>query len=267
MKKPISLIIICLMLMMLGASGCESNSALKPVIPATSGDQVLLVAAASSLTDVLSEIKSQYAVVHPDVELVFTFASSGSLQTQIEEGSPVDVFISASQKQIDVLDTKNLILTGSIKNILTNELVLIIPGNHKTMIDHFSDLTSSDIFKVACGDPASVPAGLYAQQVFESLGISEDLSEKLILATDVRQVLAWVETGDVDAGLVYASDAMSSNDVRVVCNAPADSHRPIVYPAAIIRSSIHLDAARDWMDFLSSETAVATFTRFGFKVS
>lgn len=224
----------------------------------------LVVAAAASLQDCLVDIARHYATVDPSVRLVFNFASSGTLQAQIEEGAPVDVFISAAPHQVQVLNDSGLILSDSIQTIAGNSLVLIIPAKSNLEIQAIADLSDMDVTRLAIGDPASVPAGNYAQQVLGYFGLEESLGDRLVLGSDVRQVLAWVQAGEVDAGFVYASDAAITDQIRMVAMAPADSHTAIVYPAAIIQTSSQETAARQWLEFLCSEPARLIFAQYGF---
>lgn len=224
----------------------------------------LVVAAAASLQDCLVDVAKYYKTVDPSVKLVFNFASSGTLQAQVEEGAPVDVFISAALNQIQALDAEGFLLNNSIQTVAGNALVLIVPATSTPDIKSIADLSDRNVTRLAIGDPASVPAGKYAQQILEYFSLAEALNGRLILGSDVRQVLAWVQAGEVDAGFVYASDAAMTDQVRIVDQAPTDSHPAIVYPAAIIRTSSQETAARQWIDFLTSEPARQIFTRYGF---
>ena len=162
----------------------------------------------------------------------------------------MDVFLSAAPKQMDALETKGLLLEGTRKDLLRNEVVLIVPKDSTLGISSFQDLTRANVKQVALGEPVTVPAGQYAKEVLTSLGIYDAVNSKAILAKDVRQVLTYVETGNVDAGIVYATDAMSSTKVKVVATAPAKSHAPVIYPVAVIKASKNPAAARAFLDFL-----------------
>jgi molybdate transport system substrate-binding protein len=222
------------------------------------------VSAAASLKDALTAIKESFARAHSDVELMFNFGASGTLQVQIEQGAPADVFISAAPQQMDALAAKGLILADTRADLLRNELVLIVPADSKS-VTGFSDLGKQDVRVVAVGDPRSVPAGAYAQQVLAALGLADAVKTKTVLGTDVRQVLADVETASADAGLVYATDAAISTRVRVVADAPANSHMPIVYPVAVLKGSTHPDAARILIQYLHGAEARAIFQKYGFR--
>lgn len=224
----------------------------------------LTIAAAASLTDVTAEIIEAYKAFAPNVTLTFTYGASGALQTQIEEGAPVDIFMSAAQKQMDALEEGALLLDGSRTNLLENKVALIVPEGSMLGITRFDDLAKDTVKIVAIGDPASVPAGQYAQEVLTTLGIKDTVEAKANLGTDVRQVLTWVETGEVDAGIVYATDAATSDKVTVVCEAPADSVKKIIYPVAILKASTNAEAAQAFIDFLRTDECVALFEEYGF---
>lgn len=227
----------------------------------------LTVSAAISLKDALDEAKQIYAAENPNVAIAANYGASGTLQLQIEQGAPVDVFLSAAPKQMDALDAKGLLLAGTRKNLLRNEVVLIVPKDYSAGISSFQDLTRADVKQIALGEPVTVPAGQYAKEVLTSLGIYDAVNSKAILAKDVRQVLTYVETGNVDAGIVYATDAMSSAKVKVVATAPAKSHSPVIYPAAVIKASKNPAAARAFLDFLAGPRGRAVFQKYGFTLA
>jgi molybdate transport system substrate-binding protein len=227
----------------------------------------LTVSAAISLKDALDETKQLYTTANPSVSIATNYGASGTLQLQIEQGAPVDVFLSAAPKQMDALESKGLLLEGTRKDLLRNEVVLIVPKDSTLGITGFRDLLKPEVKKVALGEPVSVPAGKYAQDVLTSLGIYDQVNAKAVLAKDVRQVLTYVETGDVDAGIVYKTDALSSAKVKVVVQAPADSHAPVIYPVAVIKASKNAEAAKAFEDFLSGPQARAVFEKYGFGVT
>lgn len=232
--------------------------------PKTEAEQVsLTISAAASLQDALNELKTIYAEQHPDVAITYNFAASGTLQKQIEEGAPADLFISAGKKQMDALAEKGLIVDASRKDLLGNELVLI--AKNDSTLTEFDGLTDPGVAKISIGTPESVPAGKYAQEALTSLELWDKLQPKLVLAKDVRQVLTYVETGNVDAGLVYRSDALMGKEIKVVAAAPAESHKPIVYPMAVINSTKHQPETEAFAAFLSGDEAARVFTEYGFK--
>lgn len=223
----------------------------------------IIVGAAASLTDAMNELVSLYQKAKPEVTVTPSYGSSGAIQKQIEQGAPVDVFIAAAAKQMDALESKGLLLAGTRKDLLANSLVLVTPLSGKAL-SSFKDLGSDAVKQVALGEPSSVPAGQYAAEVLAGLGILDAVQTKAVYAKDVRQVLAYVASGEVDAGVVYATDALSSKDVKVSATAPAGSHKPIVYPAAVIASSSKQSGAKDFIAWLSGPEASAVFVKFGF---
>jgi molybdate transport system substrate-binding protein len=226
----------------------------------------LTVSVAASLQDATEAIKLLYEQQSPEINIVYNLGSSGSLQYQIEQGAPVDIFISAAPKQMNVLEKKGLLLENTWKNLLKNQIVLITPKADNN-IASFQDLTKNNVQKIAIGNPESVPAGQYAKEVLESFNLSDKLTSKFVFAKDVRQVLFYVETGNVDGGLIYATDAKISERVKVVATAPENSHSPIIYPVAVIRNSQHPEEAKAFIHFLLSKTAQEVFKQYGFTKS
>lgn len=226
----------------------------------------LNVSAAASMTDALAAVNDLYVQENSNVTILENFASSGTLQTQIENGAPADVFISAASKQMNALEEKGLILTDTRKDLLNNKVVLIVPKKSTLTLTDFSDLLNDDVKQIALGDPEFVPAGTYGKQALDLLGIYEQVEPKLILGSDVRQVLNYVETGNVDAGIVYSTDAAISNSSKVVANAPDEINAKIVYPVAVMKASTNVKAANDYIDFLFGEGAAELFEKFGFSV-
>ncbi|WP_175459397.1 molybdate ABC transporter substrate-binding protein [Cylindrospermopsis raciborskii] len=225
----------------------------------------LLVSAAGSLQDVLNELKPLYQKEQKNVNISFNFGASGSLQQQIEQGAYVDVFISAAKKQVDALEKKNLLIPEGRVIIAKNRLVLITPKN-SSGVNSFYSLQDEKVKRIAIGEPRSVPAGQYAKQVLEQLKIWSNIKSKLVYGNNVRQVLAAVESGNADAGLVYATDAKISGQVKVVVVADEKFHSPIIYPLGIIRGSKNIDAAKNFSKFLVSNPSKTVFKKYGFIV-
>ena len=227
----------------------------------------LNVAVATSLTDAVKEINANYTKANPNVTIVPNFASSGTLQTQIQNGAPVDVFISAAAAQMDNLQNGQLIVTASRRNLLNNNVVLIVPKDSVLGLTDFKSLTSDKVQKIAIGDPKSVPAGTYAQAAFDELGITAQLQPKLVLGADVRTVLTYVETANVDAGIVYSTDALTSTKVKVVGMAPADINAKVVYPVAVIKDSSNMAASAAYENYLFGAAAKLVFEKYGFMLA
>ena len=237
-------------------AGCSTEN--KPV--------EINVSAAASMTDALQAVNNLYMEHHKNVTVIANFASSGTLQKQIEEGAPADVFISAAAKQMNALEEGGLIIDSSRRNLLNNKVVLVVPANSTLGIVDFSDLQSNDVEQIALGDPELVPAGSYGKDALELLGIYESIQNKLIIGSDVRQVLGYVESGNVDAGIVYSTDAAITDGVTIVADGPSEINAKIVYPAAIIKSSTVVEAAEAYIDFLFSDDAATIFSQYGFSV-
>jgi molybdate transport system substrate-binding protein len=238
------------------------------LVACTSQQTITLnISAAASLTDALKEINALYMHAQPNIVIVPNLAASGTLQKQIEQGAPCDVFISAAASQMDTLQGEQLLLNDTRKNLLNNKIVLIVPLDSTLNINGFKDLINDKVKKVALGDPKFVPAGTYGQQVFNELGIAAGVQPKIILGADVRQVLTYVEGGNVDAGIVYLTDARTSTKVKVVANAPDDINARVVYPVAVIKTSKNQDAAKDYENFLFSNQAKTVLEKYGFSMA
>jgi len=226
----------------------------------------LLVSAAASLQDVLKEITPIYEKSHPGVNIKYNFAASGTLQQQIEQGAPVDLFISAGAKQMDSLQAKGSILNNSRSNLLTNRLVLIVPQGSSSGIVNVQSLTSKKVKRISIAEPRSVPVGQYSEEVFKKLGILEQLKPKFVLGSSVRNVLAAVESGNVEAGIVYFTDAKISKKVNIVELIPNNLHSSIIYPIAILKRSQNQQAAKDYLSFLTKPAIKTVFVRYGFGI-
>lgn len=224
----------------------------------------LTISAAISMKDSLDEVQRDFMAANPSIIVVGNYGASGTLQQQIEQGAPVDVYLSASPKQMDALEKEGLLLPGTRKNLLRNGIVLVVPKEFSSRVSSFQDLARPDVKQIALGEPTTVPAGEYAKEVLTYLGIYGVVKPKAVLAKDVRQVLTYVETGNVDAGIVYSTDAASSSQVKVVATAPEKSHAPAIYPVAVIKNSKEPAAARAFEDFLFGAQARAIFQKYGF---
>lgn len=239
------------------------------VLPACGNDETedtgetvtLTVSAAASLTDALQEAADVFHEEHPDIEVDFNFGGSGALQQQISQGAPADMFFSASESDFDALIENGNISEGNSVNLLKNELVLVIPADNQTATS-FDNITEAS--QIAVGTPESVPAGKYAVETFESMNIAKEIEPLLVYAEDVRAVLTYVERGEVDAGLVYRTDALTSDSVKIADTAPETAHEPIVYPVGMINGSENDEAAETFYEFLQSEEALAIFEDYGF---
>ncbi len=233
----------------------------------SSRSSTLLVAAAASLQPALQEIDSLFTKSITSPQVKYNFGSSGGLQQQIEQGAPIDIFISAASKQMKALQQQNLLVPKTQTNLLTNQLVLITPKTATQKLTDFRQLGQPAIQRIAIGEPRSVPAGQYATETLTNLGILDRVKAKFVLANNVRAVLAAVETGDADAGIVYISDVRSSNKVVIAAIANEKLHSPIVYPIAILKSSKSIAAAKQYLEFLHTKQVQAVFKKYGFGIA
>lgn len=222
----------------------------------------LTISAAASLNESLTEIKEQFEKEQTNVKLVLNFGGSGSLQQQIKQGAPVDLFFSAAEDTFNELLEAKLIDQENHANIVKNSLVLITPKENN--VSSLDDLISDSVGHIAIGTPETVPAGQYAKQTLISRNLWDSLQAKLVMTKDVRQVLTYVETGNVDAGFVYNTDALSSKEITVVEEIPEELHESIVYPAGIVSSTKNKDAAILFYDFLKNDISKEIFNKYGF---
>lgn len=229
---------------------------------------VLTVSAASSLREVMIELGGRFQAEHPGLEVRFNVGSSGALEQQIMQGAPVDVFVAASDRHLDSLGRHGRVIAVSRRILAHNRLVLAVPAEAGSgpVIAGFADLARPEVRRAAIGDTISVPAGEYAVAALRSLGVWAAVAPKAVYGGNARQVLAYVQGGNVDAGLVYRTDALGSPRVRIVAEAPPGSHPPITYTLAALRGNRAPRAARTFVDFLVSPAAKAVLRRRGFDV-
>jgi molybdate transport system substrate-binding protein len=225
----------------------------------------ILVSAAASLTDVLNTISKSYQAKSKNT-VRFNFGPSSGLARQIEEGAPADVFFAADLSQMDALDKKGLLERGTRKNLLSNQLVIIVPADSKLAISSPKDLLKADVKRIAFAEPSSVPVGVYSSKYLTHEGLWDQVKPKVVPVQDVRATLASVESGNVEAGFVYKTDAAVSKKVKIVYEVPIDKGPRITYPVAIMKESKQKDAARDFMNYVSSPVAKDSFKKFGFVV-
>ena len=226
------------------------------------------LAAAASLKNVYDEkLIPMFEEKYPGVKVTPTYASSGDLQTQIENGLKADVFMSAANKQMNKLAEEGLVDNDTNLQFLENKVVLIVPADSNSTISSFEELKDIN-GTIAIGDPESVPAGQYAQEVLNNTGIWDDVQSKLSLGTDVTSVLNQVAQGSAECGIVYSTDAKSMpDDVKVVCEASNDTLKtPVIYPVALLKNSTDSEAATAFMDFLQTKEAKDVFVDYGFTI-
>lgn len=228
----------------------------------TEGKEIIVLAAAS-LTDVLTELSQTYKDI-TGVTVIFSFASSGALQTQIESGVPADIFFSAAQRQMNVLEEKGLINIDTRKNLLENKVVLIAPANSTLNIKSFNDIANPNVKKVGLGEPKSVPVGQYSEEILNHLSILDIAKSKAIYGSDVRNVLSWVETGEIDCGIVYETDAKIANNINIITQAPEGSYQRVIYPIAVINYSNNKEEAQKFINYISTDSSMEVFKKYGF---
>ncbi|MDX2253889.1 MAG: molybdate ABC transporter substrate-binding protein [Pseudanabaenaceae cyanobacterium bins.39] len=253
-----------LVIVLCSIAGC--NFVTTAIEQGNGANQQLTISAATSLQDALNEIAPLYSKSQINLGnsiIRHNFGGSGSLQQQIINGAPVDIFISAASSQMDELQAKNLLMNDTRRNLLSNRLVLITRSDELAIKD-LQDLTKPEISRVAIGDPRSVPVGQYAAEVLQKLGIWQSLQSKFVLGSNVRQVLQFVESGNAQAGIVYATDAKTARKVKVVQLIDPQLHSPLIYPIAILKRSPHQESAQSYVDFLGSEPAKMIFEKYGF---
>ena len=234
--------------------------------PATAGTEVITVSAAASLTETFTDIASQFETENPGTKVSLNFGSSGNLRMQVEEGAPVDIFASADETQMDILANKSLIVNNSRKDFAHNSLVLIVPENSTLNITGIKDLTDPKVQRISIGNPDSVPVGKYARFALTEAGLWSQLEKKMVLAEDVKQVLTYVERGEVDAGFVYTTDAKTAEPgtIKIVTNVSVSI--PVTYPIAMVSSSEHKEKAQKFVDFVTGKEGQAILNEYGFVV-
>ena len=234
----------------------EKNEGKKPVTELT-------VLAAASMTDAMQEIGEAYQETHGNIEITYQFDSSGTLKTQIEEGAPADIFISAATKQMDELVQGELVEKDSVFPWLENKVVLIVPKDSEDGPDSFEDAAKEEVPMIAIGNE-DVPVGQYTQTIYQNLGLWENIQAKANLASNVRQVLDWVATGNAPCGVVYATDAQIEKNVKVVCEAPKGSCDPVIYPAGMVSASKEKEEAAEFLEYLKTEEVSKILEAYGF---
>lgn len=245
--------------------------------PAPEAEKVeLTVFAAASMTETLNQIAQMYKKVAPNVTLTYNFDSSGTLKTQIEEGAVCDLFISAAQKQMNQLDSTadsavndkglDFVLQGTRVNLVENKVVLVVPKGNPAGVSSFDDVSTDKVKLVALGN-SDVPVGQYSQEIFTALGVWDKLNseKKITFGTNVKEVTSQVAEAAVDCGVVYATDAFSAG-LEAVAEAPDGTHKPVVYPAAVLNTTKHETEAKAFLDYLKSDDCAKVFESVGFSI-
>lgn len=251
-----------IVLLLIGCTAQQEPSTQK----GSSLEATLIVSAAASLANSLEEIGLLFEQQHSGITVSYNYGSSGALQHQIEQGAPVDLFLSAGKKQMEILIDAGLIDPDKSVGLLGNELVVIVPAGELGLWDDLNPFKLSRVQMIAIGEPDTVPAGEYARDALVTSGIWDMVNRKIVYAKDVRQVLSYVETGNVDAGIVYKSDAISSNKVKIVFSIDDKTHDIIEYPLGIVNTSKNQEAAKVYYDFLQSQEVLKIFKKYGFTI-
>ncbi len=226
----------------------------------------ITISAAISLKNAFEEMGKIFEKRHPRTKIRFNFGASGDLARQIEGGAPVDVFASAAQKEMDEIDQKGFITSGTRINFAGNSMVLVEPAVSRIRMESFEDLRKAEVKKIVIGNPRSVPTGRYAEEVLKCLKLWEGVKDKLVFAEHARQVLDYVARTEVDAAIVYSTDAMiRPKEVRIVAKAPDKSHHPIVYPIAIVKGSKNQPLAKEFIALVLSPEGKNLISKYGFE--
>lgn len=238
---------------------------LLPVCAACARGAELNVFAAASLTDALQEIQAAYEEASGD-RIFLNLGASSTLARQIQEGAPADLFLSADEEKMDALERRGLVLPGTRKSVLSNTLVIVIPADGALPIDSPEDLAGPGIRAIALAEPQAVPAGIYAREYLGSLKLWDKVAGKVIPTETVRAALAAVESGNVDAAVVYKTDAGISRKVRIAYEVPRAEGPEISYPFAVLAESANQAAARRFLAWLESAPALEIFRKHGFLI-
>lgn len=237
-------------------TACSNNG------PEIKNDETLTVSAASSLTEVLTELTEKFQE-KKGMKIHLNLDSSGTLQKQIEEGAPVDIFISAAEYQMDVLEKGGFLLEGSRENLLKNALV-VVKTHDGIEIKKIEDLKKVE-GPIAVAEMETVPAGQYTKEALENIGLLEDLKEKFIIGKNVKTTLQYVERGEAEFGFVFLSDGLQGENTEILLEIDSSFHKPIHYPIAIIKDSKEQELAKKFLDYLKTDESLATFEKYGFK--
>lgn len=256
MKKEILFVLLTMLMVLL--VGCSADKG-------ESGAVEIRISAAASLSDALDDFKKSFEKDNADITLTFMYGGSGKLASQIEQGAPSDLFLSASEKDMDTLEEKDLIQKDTREDFTKNALVLIVNKDQKDFVTSFEEIDPSSIDHFAIGEPETVPVGRYTKEVFDHLNIWDPMQDKLVLASDVRQVLTQVELGNADYGVVYSSDSFISNKVQSVAEADESWHQPIVYPGAVLTDTEHAEEAQQVLNALLGDQGQEILANHGFR--
>jgi molybdate transport system substrate-binding protein len=235
------------------------------LIPTPSRAAELQVLAAASLTDALREISARYEKDGGD-RIVINLGASNALARQIQEDAPADLFLSADEATMNKLEKKELLLPGTRRSVLSNTLVIVVPADSSLRISGAKDLAGSGIRALALAEPQTVPAGMYAKEYLRKQGVWSKVIDRVIPTENVRAALAAVESGNVDAGIIYKTDAGGAKRVRIAYEVPRDEGPAISYPFSVLARSERKEAARRFLAYLESPPSLSIFRKYGFIV-
>ncbi|MYL41332.1 molybdate ABC transporter substrate-binding protein [Virgibacillus salexigens] len=255
--------LILLLVALLSLTGCAMFEQEEPFQESTEENRIL-VSADASLTDVLPKIISAFEASHPYITVDVNYGGSGKLSQQIQQGAPVDLFLSSNQEWMNVLEEEDVIVKESRSNFIGNKLVIISNKESSLSLPTIHSLLDTSVSSIAVGDPITVPSGTYAKEALQSQGVWDQIENKLVYTNDVRQALQYVETGKSNVGVVYASDAASSKQINVLTEINKNLHTPIVYPAGVTSYSTNRHDAESFIDFLNTEEATEIFESYQF---
>jgi molybdate transport system substrate-binding protein len=276
MKKIFTLILSLLLIFTFIA--CESksfidggeNNPVQAEVPVASETEEpapkieLIIFAAASMTEAMNGIAAMYADIAPDVTFMFNFDSSGTLKTQIQEGADCDIFISASSNIMNLLDIDEFIIKDSRIDFVSNSCVLVVPEGNPAEIDSFEDISTDKVEHIAIGNSDS-PAGVYAKEVFQYLNVWDELQSKLTFSTNVKEICTQVASFAVDCGVCFKTDAIDAG-LEWVAQAEEGMHSPIIYPAAVIKTTKNEEAARAFLKYLKTDEVTLYLKSLGFSM-
>lgn len=226
----------------------------------------ITVSAAASLTEAFTDIAREFEADHSGTKVELNLAGSGTLRTQIESGAPVDIFASASERDMNLLSGKGLIEESSRKDFAANTLVIVMPEKTGSeILNTLEDLTAGNIEKIAIGNPETAPIGKYTEQALQTAGVWDEVESKVIFADTVKQVLTYVETGEADAGFVYETDAENGKKKLYEIAFTVPVSEPISYPVAVIKDSKNKEKAQEFVDFVTGARGQEILAEYGFK--
>lgn len=267
MKKTTTILIIFALILI----GCQAQPT--PASEEPAEEIELYVFAAASLTETFEQIGSIFEAANPGVKVIFTFDSSGTLKTQIEQGAIVDVFVSSAQKQMNELEAGNtantrgldFVLANTRINVVENIITLAVASGKPAAVLTFADLTSDEVDLIALGN-SDTPVGQYSEELLTSLGIWDQIQQKVTFGSNAKEVTTWVSEGVADCGIIFNTDAFSAG-LEVVAEAAPDLLKtPVVYPGAVLKNSQHQTQAQAFLDFLRSAEAQSILTSVGFSI-